>query len=235
MVTLMTIKTRHASHDITPLLVWLSPSFPIGSYAYSHGVEWAVEIGDICDLASLESWIAALLEHGSPWSDAVLFSLAHKAVSAKDGAKLTEIAALAAALSPSKERRMETLNQGAAFLIAVRAAWPCKAFDLAEPFEDEIAFPVAVALAAGGHHLAPIPSLEAYLVAYVSNLVSAAVRLVPMGQTDGMKAVAKLVPLTKKIAARAADTTIDDIGGAAFRSDIASMRHETQYTRLFRS
>lgn len=194
-----------------------------------------MEIGDIRDLVSLESWIAALLEHGGPWPDAVLFSLAYKAVSTKDGAGLTEIAELAAALSLSKERRMETLNQGAAFLIAVRAAWPCEAFDLAVPFEDEIVFPVAVALAAAGHRLALAPSLEAYLVAFVSNLVSAAVRLVPLGQTDGMKAVAKLIPLTKKIAARAADATVGDIGGAAFRSDIASMRHETQYTRLFRS
>ncbi len=233
--TIMATKTHRVSHDVTPLLVWLSPSFPIGSYAYSHGVEWAVEAGDIRDLASLEAWTATLLEHGGPWSDAVLFSLAHKAASVEDGVRLAEISELAAALSPSKERRMETLNQGAAFLTAVRAAWPCKVFDLAAPFEDEIAFPVAVALAAAGHHLALAPALEAYLVAFVSILVSAAMRLVPLGQTDGMKAVAKLVPLAKKIAVRAADATVDDIGGAAFRSDIASMRHETQYTRLFRS
>lgn len=231
----MATEKLRISHDIAPLLVWLSPSFPIGSYAYSHGVEWAVEAGDVRDLVSLESWIAALLEHGGPWSDAVLFSLAYKAASVKDGASLAMIAELAAALSPSKERRMETLNQGAAFLLAVRAAWPCKAFDLAAPFEGEIAFPVAVALAAAGHHLVPASALEAYLVAFVSNLVSAAVRLVPLGQTDGTKAVAKLVPLAKKIAARAVNATIEDVGGAAFRSDIASMRHETQYTRIFRS
>jgi urease accessory protein len=231
----MAIREKSGSPDVTPLLVWLSPSFPVGSYAYSHGLEWAVEAGDVRDLSSLEAWLAALLEHGGPWSDAVLLALTHNAVCANDNAELCKIAELAAALSPSKERRMETLNQGAAFLAALRAAWPCEALERAKPFENEIAFPVAVGLAAAGHGLALLPALEAYLVSFATNLVSAAVRLIPLGQTDGTKAVAKLVPLAKKIAAQAAHATIEDIGGAAFRSDIASMRHETQYTRLFRS
>jgi urease accessory protein len=231
----MAIREKPGSHDVTPLLVWLSPSFPVGSYAYSYGLEWAVEAGDVRDLASLEAWLATLLEHGGPWSDAVLLALTHNAVCAKDDTELCKIAELAAALSPSKERRMETLNQGAAFLAALRAAWPCDALERAKPFESEIAFPVAVGLAAAGHGLALLPALEAYLVSFATNLVSAALRLIPLGQTDGTKAVAKLVPLAKKIAARTAHATIDDIGGAVFRSDIASMRHETQYTRLFRS
>jgi urease accessory protein len=231
----MAIREKSGSPDVTPLLVWLSPSFPIGSYAYSHGLEWAVEAGDVRDLLMLEAWLATLLEHGGPWTDAVLLSLTHRAVCGKDGAELCKTAELAAALSPSKERRMETLNQGAAFLMALRAAWPCEALNSAKPFEKEIAFPVAIGLAAAGHGLALKPALEAFLVSFTTNLVSAAVRLIPLGQTDGTKAVAKLVPLAKKMAARAAHATIDDIGGAAFRSDIASMRHETQYTRLFRS
>jgi urease accessory protein len=231
----MAIREKSGSPDVTPLMVWLSPSFPVGSYAYSHGLEWAVEAGDVRDLASLEAWLAALLEHGGPWSDAVLLALTHHAVGSNDNAELCKIAELAAALSPSKERRMETLNQGAAFLAATRAAWPCEALERAKPFENEIAFPVAVGLTAAGHGLALSPTLEAYLVSFATNLVSAAVRLIPLGQTDGTKAVAKLVPLAKKIAAQAAHASIDDVGGAAFRSDIASMRHETQYTRLFRS
>jgi urease accessory protein len=231
----MTIREKSGSPDATPLLVWLSPSFPVGSYAYSHGLEWVVETGDVHDLASLEAWLAALLEHGGPWSDAVLLALTHDAMCAKDYAELCKIAELAAALSPSRERRMETLNQGAAFLMALRAAWPCESLDRAKSFENKIAFPIAVGLAAAGHGLALTPALEAFLVSFTTNLVSAAVRLIPLGQTDGTKAVAKLVPLAKKIAARAAHAAIDDIGGAAFRSDIASMRHETQYTRLFRS
>jgi urease accessory protein len=235
MDTAMIAKTHQASQDIAPLLVWLSPSFPIGSYAYSHGVEWAVETGDIKDLASLHGWIAVLLEHGAPWSDAVLFSLAYKAAVVKDDGKFSELAELAAALSFSKERRLETFNQGAAFLAAVRAAWPCEKLELAKLLEPEVAFPIAVALAVAGHNLSLPLSLEAYLISLSANLVSAAVRLIPLGQTDGTKAVASLVPLVKRVVRRAVNATIDDIGGAAFRSDIASMRHETQYTRLFRS
>ena len=105
----------------------------------------------------------------------------------------------------------------------------------AKPFETEIAFPVAVGIAAAGHGLALASTLEAYLVALMTNLVSAAVRLIPLGQTNGTKAVAKLVPAAKQVAALAAAASLDDIGGAALRSDIAAMRHETQYTRLFRS
>ncbi len=226
---------KERSSDVTPLLVWLSPSFPVGSFAYSHGLEWAVEAGDVSNAASLEQWLDDLLHYGGPWSDAVLLAHAHRAVTGGDDAKLAEVAALAAALAPSRERKLETLAQGAAFLAAVRAAWPSPALGRAKPFENEIAFPVAVGIAAAGHGLALAPALEAYLVALATNLVSAAVRLIPLGQTDGTKVVAKLVPVAKHVAARAAAASIDDIGGAALRSDLAAMRHETQYTRLFRS
>jgi len=226
---------RERSSDVTPLLVWLSPSFPVGSFAYSQGLEWVVEAGDVGDAASLEQWLDDLLHHGGPWSDAVLLAQTHRAVTGGDDAKLAEVAALAAALAPSRERKLETLAQGAAFLAAVRAAWPSPSLDRAKPFETEIAFPVAVGIAAAGHGLALASTLEAYLVALMTNLVSAAVRLIPLGQTDGTKAVAKLVPAAKQVAALAAAASLDDIGGAALRSDIAAMRHETQYTRLFRS
>lgn len=227
--------TKERGADVTPLLVWLSPSFPVGSFAYSHGLEWAVEAGDVRDAASLEAWLDDLLHHGGPWSDAVLLAHSHRAVTAGDDAKLAEVAALAAALASSRERKLETLAQGAAFLAAVRAAWPSPALERAQPFEKEIAFPVAVGIAAAGHGLTLASTLEAYLVSLMTNLVSAAVRLIPLGQTDGTKAVAKLVPMAKQVAARVTAASLEDIGGAALRSDIASMRHETQYTRLFRS
>ena len=237
MVTSMgpVMATKERGTDVTTLLVWLSPSFPVGSFAYSHGLEWAVEAGDVRDATLLEAWLDGLLHHGGPWSDAVLLAQTHRAITAGDDAKLADVAALAAALAPSRERRLETLAQGAAFLAAVRSAWPSPALERARPFENEIAFPIAVGIAAAGHGLALAATLEAYLVTLVTNLVSAAVRHIPLGQTDGTKAVAKLVPVAKQVAVRAAAAAIDDIGGAALRSDIAAMRHETQYTRLFRS
>jgi urease accessory protein len=229
----MTTETRD---NFLPLLVWLNPSFPIGSFAYSHGIEWAVETGDIKNAETCAAWLTDLLNHGGPWSDAVLLAAAHRSVESKDNAALLEAAELASALSPSKERKLETLKQGDAFLLAVKSAWPCEAVDrFAKIWPYETAFPVAVGVAGAGHGIALGRVLEAYLLAAVTNLVSAAVRLIPLGQTDGTKVVARLTPLAREIAARAGRSTLEDAGGAAFRSDIASMRHETQYTRLFRS
>ena len=222
---------------ILPLMVWLSPSFPVGAFAYSHGIEWAVEVGDIKSAATLEAWLDDLL---GAWRPVVRRGAARRGASGRSSRAtmwlLAETAELAAALSPSKERRLETLKQGEAFLLAVRASWPCKALDrLARIYKGEVAFPVAVGVAAAGHGLALNETLEAYLLSLATNLVSAAVRLVPLGQTDAVKIVAKLAPRVRVIAARAAASTLDDVGGAALRSDIASMRHETQHTRLFRS
>lgn len=222
--------------DFLPLLVWLSPSFPVGSFAYSHGIEWAVEAGDVKDAETCAAWLSDLLEHGGAWSDAVLLAAAHRAAAQQDDEVLREVAELATALAPSLERRLETLKQGDAFLLATRAAWPCAALDrFAKIWSGETAFPVAVGVAAAGHGVALLPAVEAYLLAFVTNLVSAAVRLIPLGQTDGTKIVARLTLLAREVAARAARSTLDDVGGAALRSDIASMRHETQHTRLFRS
>jgi urease accessory protein len=233
-VTAMSTDTVRA--DLLPLMIWLSPSFPVGSFAYSHGIEWAVEAGDVADAESCAAWLTDLLQYGGGWSDAVLLATAHRAIATFDDAALAEAAELAAALAPSKERRLETLKQGDAFLLAARGAWPCAALDRVKMvWKEEAAFPVAVGVVSAGHGIPLQPTLEAYLIAFVTNLVSAAVRLVPLGQTDGTKIIAHLAPLAREIAARAAKSTLDDVGGAAFRSDIASMRHETQHTRLFRS
>jgi urease accessory protein len=222
--------------DVLPLMIWLSPAFPIGSFAYSHGIEWAVETGDITSRETCEAWLADLIEHGGAWSDAVLLAAAHRATISDDDKSLVETAELAMALAPSRERRLETLKQGEAFLAAARSSWPCPAvLRLSKVWTGETAFPVALGVVSAGHGLALQPTLEAYLVAFASNLVSAALRLVPLGQTDGTKIVAHLTPLARAMAARAAQSSLDDVGGAAFRSDIASMRHETQHTRLFRS
>jgi urease accessory protein len=230
------MNTESSSADFLPLMVWLSPSFPVGSFAYSHGIEWSVEAGDIKDAETCAAWLSDLLQHGGAWSDAVVLANAHRAIGNKNDAALLETAELASVLAPSKERKLETLKQGDAFLLAVRNAWPCDALDrLAKIWHGETAFPVAVGVASAGHKVALLHTLEAYLVAFVTNLVSAAVRLVPLGQTDGTKIIARLAPLAREVAARAARSTLDDVGGAALRSDISSMRHETQYTRLFRS
>ncbi|HLW90972.1 MAG TPA: urease accessory protein UreF [Roseiarcus sp.] len=219
-----------------PLLLWLSPTFPVGAFAYSHGLEWAVEAGDIADAASLGDWLNDLLKFGAPRNDAILFAAAHRAATKGDWSEFRRVSQLAVALAGTAERRLETLAQGSAFLAALRAAWRRPALDQwSETAAEPIAYPIAVALGAAAHNLDLAPCLEAFLLAVLANLVSAAVRLGPIGQSDGQRLLAAALPRVRTIAAEAAAATLDDLGGCAFRSDIAAMRHETQYSRLFRS
>jgi urease accessory protein len=219
-----------------PLMVWLSPAFPVGAFAYSHGLEWAHEAGDVTNAASLEDWLAGLLAYGAVRNDAILFAAAYRAADAGDGAAQAEIAELALALATSEERRLEATTQGDAFVAAVARSWPCCAVDLLkEAWSGPVVYPVAVAAAAAGHGIPLEEALEAFALGFVANLVSAAVRLGVVGQTDGQRVVAALVPPVRRLAAAAQDAGLDDLGGCAFRSDLAALRHETQYTRLFRS
>ena len=218
------------------LMAWLSPAYPVGAFSYSGGIEWAVESGDITDAETLKRWLAATIAEGSGFCDAVFFVHAHRAIASSDDRALRAVAELAAAFAPSRERHLETAAQGRAFVEATRAAWPCAALDwLAAIWDGAIAYPVAVGVAAAGHGVALEPALNAYLHAVTANLISAGVRLIPLGQTDGQRLLAAFEPIVAATAARALGIPLDQAGGAAFRADIASMRHETQYTRLFRS
>jgi urease accessory protein len=202
------------------LMTWLSPAFPVGAFGYSHGLETAIREGAVHDADTLSAWISGLIEHGSGWTDAVLF----RAAWAADADGLAGIVELAEALAPSLERRRETLSQGEAFLIAARAWGP-------SPLGGAVAYPVAVGAAA-----ADIPietALTAWLHAFAANLVSVAVRAVPLGQTDGVAVIAGLEPIILATASRAAGSTLDDLGSSALLSDIAAMRHETLQPRLF--
>ena len=218
------------------LMAWLSPAFPVGAFSYSSGIEWAVEAGDVADAATLKDWLFAMLGAGGGFCDGVLFAHAHRAVMNNDGAALRDIAELAAAFAPSKERHLETTAQGNAFIEAARAAWPCAALNaLKAAWDGPVAYPVAVAVAAAGHGIALDQALSAYLHALTANWVSAGVRLIPLGQTQGLHVLAALEAAVIDTAQRAQGAALDDLGSSAFRADLASMRHETQYTRLFRS
>lgn len=219
-----------------PLLIWLSPAFPVGAFAYSHGLEWAVEAGDIVDAASLRDWLADLLEFGAQRSDAILFSAAFRAAAIADWSALIDVNELAVTLTISAERRLETTAQGRAFVAAARGPWDCEPLRRLEQAPDgRIAYPVGVAAAASGNGLPLQASLEAFILAQAANLVSAALRLGPIGQTDGQKILASSLPQIRGLAREARCANLADLGGSAFRSDIAAMRHETQYSRLFRS
>lgn len=221
---------------LSRLLTWFSPAFPIGAFSFSHGLEWAVEAGDIHDRESLRSWLAALLELGSGWTDAVLFAEAHRAVDMGHARRLAAVAELAVALQPSRERRLEATMQGDAFVKAVETGWPNAGLALLrEAASAPFALSVAAGAASAGAGVVRIDALTAFLTGFCQNLVSAAVRLAPIGQSDGLIVMAALEPVIAATAGRAAKSRLADVGGLAFRSDIASMRHETQMTRLFRS
>lgn len=215
--------TATAMDDPQLLLLaqWLSPAYPVGAFAWSHGLERAIARGDIGSAAALGAWLGDVLAHGAGRSDAILLAEAYRS---DDPAAL---AALAAALAPCRERRMETLQQGAAFAATTRAIW---GIDL-----PDMAYPVAVGRAARlvGLPLAPVPAL--WLQAFAGNLVQAAQRLMPLGQTDAQRLLAGLAPLCIRIGAAACRAGIDDLGSATFAVDTAAMQHAHHYPRIFRS
>jgi urease accessory protein len=214
------------SASIMRLLTWLSPAFPTGAFAYSHGLEWAVETHDIRDGESLRDWLNDVIEHGSARNDAILLRHAHRA--ANDTGALRDIVALALATAAGRERYDEALAQGRAFLRAA-AGWGVPSLPEDTPYA------VAVGAMAGAHGIDEDTTAGAYIQTFASNLISAAVRLVPLGQTTGLQTLAALEPIILDTVAATSQATLDDLGGCAFRSDLAAMRHETQYTRLFRS
>jgi urease accessory protein len=219
------------------LMSWLSPAFPIGAYSYSHGLERAVEAGIVHDRATLVDWLDADLRYGAGRADGIFFAQSWRAT--HDGGDLLAIAELAAAMRATAELALESAQQGVAFLTAVRKAWPHP--DL-ERHSTELRakgitpmLPVAAGIACGVHEIALEVALPLYLHAGAANLINAAVRLVPLGQTDGQMALAAMEAAVAQTAIEAFRSGLEDIGSAAFMIDIASMQHEIQYTRLFRS
>ncbi|AXQ93098.1 urease accessory protein UreF [Cereibacter azotoformans] len=209
------------SRALLTLVQWLSPAFPTGAFAYSHGLEWAIAEGEVQDAAGVEQWVADILRFGSGRTDAIL--LAH----ALKGHDLEALSDLARALAPSAERLRETEEQGAAFA-ATTAALTGRALP-PRPL------PVAIGQAAAALGRPVTEVLELTLHAFAANLVSAAVRFVPLGQTEGQAILSSLHPLIEEIARESAEAPIEAIGSAAVRGDLAAMRHETQQVRIFKT
>jgi len=221
------------------LMTWLSPGFPVGAFAYSHALEHAVAHGEIDDAPALIRWLGGILEFGAGRVDAALFRAAFEAVRDGDDARLAWAVERGDAQRGAAELAMESTAQGRAFLDTMQKVWPrdrLTAWRAAlDRSEREPAYPVAVAVACALAEIAPRPALVAYLHAFAANPVSAAVRLAPLGQTDGQRALAALESVIVGAAAAALRRDADDLGAAALAVDWHSMRHETQYTRLFRS
>lgn len=234
-ITIMAITIMPRS-EITALLrlqSWLSPAFPIGAFSYSHGLEWAVEDGRVTDRETLIAWLAGDIAHGTLFAEAAFFARAWEAEAP------VPVAELAAAMRGSAELALEAETQGGAFLTALRSAWPHAELDaLANTLEAHGTAPTpAIVAGIAARHCGADqrPATALYLQSVVANLINAAVRLVPLGQTDGQRATAALEAAILEAADRAIATPLEEIGSSGMMVDIAAMRHETQYTRLFRS
>ena len=215
-----TVTTMH-SEPVLTLAQWLSPAYPVGAFAYSHGLEWAVESGQVTDCETLHTWLATILRHGTGMSDALFLAAAYRATDP------IPIDATARAFSASAERLKETVLQGEAFARATADIWQTKL--------PSLTYPVAVGFAARLHELPLDLALKMYLQAFLSNLATAGMRLIPLGQTDGQRAIMSLTPLCIEITNAALDGRLENLSSTAFMSDIASMKHETQYSRIFRT
>jgi urease accessory protein len=226
------------------LLAWCSPAYPTGAFSYSHGLEWAVECGTVTTLASLLDFIGAVLERGGGWVDAVLFAHAWRAAhqpqpswERSGRAQLREIAELAAAFRASAETALESRLQGSAFLEVTLKAWPqARLSEFASDLRGlPVAQSVAVAVTCAVHGIELTSALPAFIQVIAANLVSAAARLIPLGQTDAQIAVARLAPVVAATTQRALGADLQELATCAPELELYSMRHETQYTRLFRS
>jgi urease accessory protein len=218
------------------LMIWLSPAYPVGAFSYSSGIEWAVESGDITDAETLRDWIEVTLTAGTGINEGIFFSQTHRAVTFDDDLAIVETAELAAAFAPTRERHHETTTLGRTFVEVTRVAWPCAALTkLQTLWTGPVAYPVALGAACAGHSIPLAPAAHGFLTALCSNWISAGVRLIPLGHTDSQRVLRALEASVVATVKRAVAARLDDLASATFRADIASARHETQYTRLFRS
>ncbi len=209
--------------EILMLTQWFSPAFPVGAFAYSHGLEWAIDAGDVTNKEQSEAWISDVLRHGAGWNDSLFLGAAYRAGTTD----VDEIDAMSRAFSASAERVKETRLQGEAFCDIIAKVW---AADL-----KGLTYPVAVGRAARLQGLPLELTTQFYLQAFMANLAAVTMRLVPLGQTEGQRMIREMTPLCSQVAAQASCAALDDLGSSAFLSDIASMKHETQYSRIFRT
>lgn len=244
MTTSMTTITTMAQPDamadpraLVRLLGWLSPGFPVGGFAYSHGLENAYDQGVVTNGDSLGQWLEGLIEFGTARSDAALLAIASRAIADGDGSTLVAVADLAATLFGAPELERESLQQGNAFWRTIEASWPHP--ELARVTTrlpvGRVAYPIAIGVASAIHGIATLPACSAYLHAFAASGVSSALRLGMIGQTEGQRILRRCEPIVLAAARAARLDRLEDVGAAAFAVDLCSLRHETQTTRLFRS
>lgn len=226
-----TDQTMNDSHKSDPLTLsyltltqWFSPSFPLGSFAYSHGLEVAISEGKVTCATTLESWLKMTLMRGAGRVDSAILSLVLSGENAED------MADFARAIAGTKERWEETFEQGRAFARTLNTMQDTRFSSL-----PNAALPVVVGLAARGLEMPKKTVISLYLSSFTSNLVSAAVRFVPLGQSEGQKTLAALHPVIETVANAALNATFEDLTTSSFAADLDAARHEDMEVRIFKS
>ncbi len=210
--------------DILTLTQWLSPTYPVGGFAYSHGLEWAIDCGAVANAPDTGDWIADVIGHGSGRNDCMFLAAAYRAETCEE---LHDIDRTSRAFCASSERLRETHLLGEAFCGVTSDVWT---LDMGT-----LTYPVAIGHAAKARNLPVQLTAQMFLHSFMANLVACATRLVPLGQTDGQRLIRDLTPLCQHTASEAIEVGLDDLGSTTFLPDIASMKHETQYSRMFRT
>ena len=214
------IKLKKPYFDYHQLLLsWFSPSFPVGSFNFSHGLEAAIEYEFVYDKISLEEWIKHLIINGTGKTDSILLTNAY------NGEEVNE---LALALCASKERWIETSNLGKAFCKNIRENWGYK-------IDKNLAYPIAIGKA-GLYFKIPLEKLLiAFLQSFVSNLINVGIKHIPLGQSEGQKILINFLPVIKKQTNVHKIAKVSDLGSSAFLSDLSSMYHETLNNRIYQT
>ncbi len=235
----MTTNLTVTGPGLLRMMAWFSPSFPVGAFSYSHGLEYAVEAGLVASRETLVDWTEGVITRGAGRVDAALFCAAYTAIVDNDEAELIWAIERGDVMRATRELAGESIGQGEAFVETVCVTWPQPRLDwlvkIAGEQQRRLSYPVAVGAAAAAHAVPTDIALPAYLHALATNLVSAGVRLIPLGQTDGQRAIAALEPVVLGAVEAALVRPRGDLGSAAPVIDWASTQHEIQYTRLFRS
>lgn len=229
MTATVTTTIMNEAQALQRLLAWASPAFPIGVFAYSAGLETAIAESRVADAAATRNWIEGNLRSGSARNDAILAAEACRRQ--EDAAALRDLADLCLALTPARERHEEMLTTGDAFALAARA-WPDSVL---QRLPSPSPYPIAFGAVAGASRVPTGAMLVAFLTTYVQAQISVAIRLVPIGQTDGLAILAALEPVVAALASSLAGATLEHLGSMGYAADIAAMAHETLPTRIFRS
>lgn len=215
------------------LLQLVSPSLPVGGFSYSQGLEWAVECGWIHDIESLTRWLEGLIEDGIAGLDLPILTRLYDAVASRDIDAIDHWSALLLAHRETRELRAEERSRAKALTTLLVDLQVPNAFAWRNSLSNCQAAPFA--LAAEHWEISIEDAALGYAWNWLENQIAAAIKLVPLGQTDGQRAQLILAQRLPAVVEFAIECPDGELGSGAMALAIASSRHETQYTRLFRS